>query len=133
MRFPRMIFLVTVLVLAISALAYAGTLVDQGAPGRQGPWPVYCVSESTYRVTKSFITAGITPSSVNGNSSYTTSISTPGSNVGDVCGIVGPNGFDKTDLILYCTAGAGTSTVTIYNTTAGVLTPTAGMYSLAVF
>ena len=133
MRFSRMLALAILVSVAIATLAYGGTLVDQGAPGRQGPWPVYCVTQSNYLISKANAGFSLTPGSIAGHAVYTSTQTLTGAVAGGACAVVVPGGFDSTDLVATCIPGAGNVTFYIYNTTAGSLTGTSGTYTAVVF
>lgn len=128
----RYAFLLLCVVVTLRAVAYAGTLCDQGNPGRQGPWGVYIV-QPTQLLSKSNVTSSVTPGAIAGHTVYSTSITQSGAVAGQFCGVATPAGFDTATFVASCVAGAGTVTLYVYNTTSGSATPTAGNYGTVTF
>ena len=119
-------------ILLLSFLAYAETC-DQGASGRQGPWPVYLVQPSQL-LSKSNTTTTETPGTLTAHAVYTSApITQVGALSGQGCAVALPAGFDTTDLVAACVPGSGTVQLVIYNTTGSNQTPTSGNYQIITF
>ena len=130
--FAKYAFIVLCVAAALRAVAFAGTLCDQGMPGRQGPWGVYILTP-TQLVSQSNVTTNLTPGAIAGHAVYSHVITQSGSVAGQTCGVAVPAGFDTATFVASCVAASGSVTLYIYNTTAGSASPTAGNYITVTF
>lgn len=128
----------TLLASAIAALitagiCYAGSVVDQGAPGRSGPWPVYCLTSATQLLSKANASFSLTPGMIAGHAVYTSTQTLAGVVAGNACAVGVPGTFDTVNLIATCVTGTGNVTFNIYNTTGVSVLGTSGSYTAVVF
>ena len=116
----------------MGGLARSQSTVNQGAPGHQGPWPVYCVPIPNGFVAVANQTSSLTPSAVSATSCADTFMSVTGAAVGQACALAMPIGFSAS-LNASCIPQAGYVNVHICNSTGAPITPTAGFYTVVLF
>lgn len=133
MRYLRTFIMTAVLTLIISVGAYAGTRVDQGAPGHQGPWPVVCLTSANQKLSVFNSTQTVAPIAVNPGLCNDTGITVSGAAAGQACALSLPVGFSASLTADCRPQNGGTVNIHICNPTASVITPITGSYTVVGF